>query len=188
MDPNNTQQQNAQPIREAVTPVAPPPPVAQPVSAPVADPMEAALPTKPAEALAPSAPIMPTAEPMSPVAPPVMPASAPEPTFAPTQPPTATPAASAAPANPQMPEKDSNKKGIILMIILLILIAGMGYYVFFAKGQMDQAKKAASENASVVTAPKVTVTPVVTPATIDEVEIASPDAELNLLDKDVQGL
>jgi hypothetical protein len=52
---------------------------------------------------------------------------------------------------------------------------------------MNTQQKVATENQSTVI-PAPTVQPVVTPATVDDVNIASPDADLNSLDKDVQGL
>ena len=62
----------------------------------------------------------------------------------------------------------------------------MGYYVFFAKNQLNTAQKASSNNKSAVI-PTVTV-PTITPATVDEVKIGSPEADLNGIEKDVQGL
>jgi len=80
-----------------------------------------------------------------------------------------------------------NNKGILLLIILIILIAGMGYYAMFAKNQINTDQKVATENKTTVI-PAATPTPEVTPATVEEVNIASPDADLNGIQTDVQGL
>jgi uncharacterized protein HemX len=136
-----------------------------------------------------------TSQPMTnanPAEQPVMPPQAPvnpiEGAVPPVQPTTGIP-----PMPPIMPTTMSQnppKKGSklpVLLVILLILILGMGGYVMFAKNQMNTQQKVATENQNTVI-PAPTVQPVVTPATVDDVNIASPDADLNSLDKDVQGL
>lgn len=108
---------------------------------------------------------------------------APTPIVEPTQ--TVPPVAPAAPVMPppQMP-KGGSKKGLVLLIILIILILGMGYYVFFAKNQLS--KKTSNTSTAI---PTVTAVPTpTTPATIDEIIIASPEADLKLIEQDVQGL
>jgi len=83
------------------------------------------------------------------------------------------------------PKKGS--KVPLLLVILLLLIIGMGTYVMFAKNQINNEKKVATQIKSTII-PTPTVQPEVTPATVDDVNVASPDADLNTLDKDVQGL
>jgi len=86
----------------------------------------------------------------------------------------------------QNPPKKGSKLPLLL-VILLLLIIGMGAYVMFAKNQISNEKKAATQIQSTII-PTPTVQPEVTPATVDDVNVASPDADLNTLDKDVQGL
>ncbi|MDZ4228470.1 MAG: hypothetical protein U1E54_04470, partial [Candidatus Levybacteria bacterium] len=69
-----------------------------------------------------------------PVATPVQPMQPPAPT--PVAPPPAEPVAVAAEPITQAPNNKS-KKGILLLAILIILILGMGFYVFFAKNQLN---------------------------------------------------
>ncbi len=83
--------------------------------------------------------------------------------------------------------KNKGKKGILLLIILIILILGMGFYVFFAKNQLNTAQKATTDNASVVI-PTEPIAPTAGPATIDEVIIESPDADLKGVEADLQNL
>lgn len=109
---------------------------------------------------------------------PVPPVQQPPPAPAPT---ITTPA-----PTPQAP-KSAGKKGIILIIILLILIVGMGFYVFFVKNQLNTIRKSSTDNTSTVI-PTVTIAPTVTPASVDEINVASPDADLKGIEKDVQGL
>jgi len=87
--------------------------------------------------------------------------------------------------NQNPPKKGS--KLLLLSIILLLLVIGMGVYVVFVKNQTSNERKVATQIQSTVI-PTPTVQPEVTPATVDNVNVASPDADLNTLDKDVQGL
>jgi len=177
MDPNNNQP--IQPINPNPIdrPIMPPQPV---VPQPVIPQQPAAVPQQPMM----SQPVMPTPEAVSfqtqpqptpsfqaPVPPPVMP----------TMPPIPTPV-----MTPPLTPKQGSKLPILL-VILIILILGMGYYIMFAKNKIEMTQKAATENTSVVV-PTATITPTVTPAAIDQINVASPDADLNGLDKDVQGL
>lgn len=83
--------------------------------------------------------------------------------------------------------KSRGKKGIILLIILLILVLGMGIYVLFVKNQLNNEKKAAI-NTTTTIVPTATIIPTITPATVDEVQIASPESDLNGIEADAQGL
>ena len=97
------------------------------------------------------------------------------------------------PMPPVMPvsmTENPPKKGSklpLLLVILLLLIIGVGAYVMFTKNQISSEKKAATQTQSTVI-PTPTVQPEVTPASVDDVNVASPDADFNTLDKDVQGL
>lgn len=118
-----------------------------------------------------------------------------QPVSSPVQPmqpaPTPTPAApttpvTAAPEPMLQTPKGGSKKRIVLLIILLLLVLGMGFYVFFAKNQLNTAQKATTDNTSIAI-PTVTIAPS-EPATVDEVIVASPDADLKDLEADLQGL
>jgi uncharacterized protein HemX len=87
--------------------------------------------------------------------------------------------------NQNPPKKGS--KLFLLLLLLLLLVIGMGVYVVFVKNQTSNEKKVATQIQSTVI-PTPTIQPEVTPATVDDVNVASPDADLNTLDKDVQGL
>jgi hypothetical protein len=86
----------------------------------------------------------------------------------------------------QNPPKKGSKLPLLLIILFLLIIC-MGAYVMFVKNQISNEKKVATQIQSTVI-PTPTVQPEVTPATVDAVNVASPDADLNTLDKDVQGL
>jgi hypothetical protein len=60
----------------------------------------------------------------------------------------------------------------------------MGFYVFFVKNQISNSQK--SNNSSTVAIP--TRTPITVTPILDELNIASPDADLILIEKDIQGL
>lgn len=161
MDPNN----NNQPINTN--------PLGQP-SAP-----------QPAAEAQPAAPAAASSIPESPIQQPVTPPAAPAPVTppAPVQP---VPPAPSAPVVPP-PPKPGNKKSLLLLVILLVLAVGMAVYVLFAKNQINTAKNAPIENTS-VEIPTITATPVPTPATVDQIEIASPEADLKGIETDVLGL
>lgn len=101
--------------------------------------------------------------------------------------PPPAPTVTAAPVTAPVPEtpKNGSKKGIILLIILLLLILGLGTYVFFVKNQLSTAKKTSTQNTSTAIP---TIVPTATPATIEEINVASPDADLKTIETDVQGL
>lgn len=94
-------------------------------------------------------------------------------------PPIPTPAS--VPENP----KGKSNKVIILLVILLLLAVGMIVYALFAKTQMDNAQKKATDNSSIVL-PSPTAVPTLAPE--EDLEIASPEADLLDLDADVKGL
>lgn len=98
-----------------------------------------------------------------------------------------TPVVAAPPTPTPMPQtpKAGSKKGLILIVILLILIVVAISYVLFAKKQMTNTQKAATENTSTVIP---TTIPTATPATVDEVIVDNPATDLQEIEKDVQGL
>jgi len=142
------------------------------------------------QAAVPEQPVIP--QPTAPVMETVPPMPQPQPTFTPTPPPPAPEPVAPPPVTPVIPTvmmPQAPKQGSklpMLLIILLILILGMGGYIMFARNQIEVQQKAATENTSIIVPP--TPTPTLAPATVDDVNIASPEADLNGLDKDVQGL
>lgn len=88
------------------------------------------------------------------------------------------------PAAPPPAPKDGNKKGILLLIILIVLILGMGYYVLFAKKQLNKAPI----NNATTAIPTATIAPTAAPETIEDIDVVSPDADLNAIEQDLQGL
>lgn len=107
------------------------------------------------------------------------PSQAPQPVMAATPEPTSTPQAPV--------PKAGSKKVLILMVILLILIVGAISYVLFAKNQLNNSQKTPAENTSLVI-PTATIAPTATPATVDNVNVDNPAADLNEIEKDVQEL
>lgn len=112
-----------------------------------------------------------------PAAAPVAPAPA-------TPTPPAQPVQTVAPQNPPSTPK-SNKKILILLLLLVLLIIGMGGYVFFAKNQMDNKQKTSTPIQSVVL-PTPTLAPTLAPE--EDLEVASPEADLLEIEADLKGL
>ena len=100
----------------------------------------------------------------------------------PAQPPVQPPA-SITYQSPQAPK--GNSRSLLMLLLLLVLIAGLAGYVFFAKNRISNTQKTAGTNKSVVL-PKVTVAPTAIP--VDNLDIASPEADLQGIEQDVQGL
>jgi uncharacterized protein HemX len=84
----------------------------------------------------------------------------------------------------ETPKKKSGK-GLVLLLILLLLIVGMACYMFFVKNQITKEEKANSESTIIVT-PEPTATPTLTPE--EDLEIESPEADLQDLNTDSEGL
>lgn len=83
--------------------------------------------------------------------------------------------------------KGKGNKVIILLVILLLLAIGMIVYILFAKDQLNKVQKEAVENSSVITpSPSPTLVPTLAPE--EDLEVASPEADLLELDADVRGL
>ncbi len=85
--------------------------------------------------------------------------------------------------NTQSPK--NNKKILILIAVLILLLVGMVTYVMFAKNQLSNKQKTDTSNQSVVL-PTATIAPTKTPE--NDLDIASPEADLQDIEKDVQGL
>lgn len=139
--------------------------------------------TMPEQPVAPVAPPMPAPTTMP--VPPVQPEPQ-QPVVASSPIPTPTVMAPSAPLPmPGTPRKGGNKK-LMLLIILLILMLGMAVYVFFVK---NQVKKSAINNSASVAVPTIVVTPTIAePATVGDIYISSPEADLKSLETDVLGL
>lgn len=105
---------------------------------------------------------------------------------APSQTPPSTPVqqANSASSEASVPKK-SNKKWFILFLILLLLAAGIVAYVLFAKNQMNIAQKETTENSSTVF-PTPTLVPTLAPE--EDLEVASPEADLLDIELDLKGL
>ena len=100
---------------------------------------------------------------------------------APVQSPPPTPVSEAS-----APKKGMGK-GIILLIILLLLVLGIGGYILFAKSQMNNTQKTATDNtSSVLPTPKPTLVP--TPLPENDLDVASPEGDLIDIEADVKGL
>ena len=102
--------------------------------------------------------------------------------------PAATPPVQPAPAAPapvgETPKK-SNKKWLILLLILLLLAVGITAYALFAKQQMKDTQKETSDN-SILVLPTPTLTPTLAPE--EDLEIASPEADLIDIEADIKAL
>ena len=93
----------------------------------------------------------------------------------------------APPTNVPESTKGKNNKVIISLVILLLLVVGIISYILFAKTQMNNAQKASMENSSVVIpSPSPTLVPTLTPE--EDLEVASPEADLIDIEADVKGL
>ncbi len=90
-----------------------------------------------------------------------------------------------APTNTPETPKGTGRKSAILIIILLLLVIGMAAYILFAKNQVNENQKAATDNSSLELP---TPTQVPTPAPEEDLEVASPEADLLDLEADLKGL
>lgn len=84
--------------------------------------------------------------------------------------------------------KSVSKKTILILLLLLIFAVGMGGYVYFAKNQLKSAQKISTENSTSTAIPTETTAPTITPATVEELNVESPDADLKIIEGDLQGL
>lgn len=119
----------------------------------------------------------------NPTVPPIPQPAAPE--AAVTPPAQPTPATPVAPAPVGETPKKGGKKWLILLLILLLLAVGIIAYVLFAKNQMNKAQKETTENTSTVL-PTPTLVPTLAPE--EDLEVASPEADLLDIELDVKGL
>lgn len=103
-----------------------------------------------------------------------------------SQTPPSTPVGETTSASPEASApKKSNKKWFILLLILLLLAAGIAAYVLYAKNQMDNTQKATTQNSSTVL-PTPTLIPTLAPE--EDLEVASPEADLLDIEADVKAL
>lgn len=133
----------------------------------------------------------------NPVPQPAFQQSAAQPVAAPAaQPVAAQPVApiSPQPISPQnvaeTPKKGGGKR-IILIILILILIIGMGVYILFAKSQLNSTQKTSTNTGPIPQAPSIEgeKTPSISEPTLqDDLNIESPEADLQSLDAEVKGL
>jgi hypothetical protein len=170
MDPNNNQQINTQ----------------QPQQLPVTDlPTQEQTPVVSTPTPEPT-PIDPTIIVPTPTEP-VTPASAATAQTMPVAPITPTPVTAPEPMPTVTPKSSGGGKGLALLIILLVLVLGLAAYVFFVKNQINIEQKSAN-NIKDVVVPTATMTPIPTPASVDEIQVEDPTTDLNSLDTDVSGL
>lgn len=114
----------------------------------------------------------------SPIAPPAVAAVAPtESGPAPTNP---------APNSPPEAPKGKNSKVTVLLVILVLLIVGIvAAYVLFAKNLMNNNQKTTADN-TISVLPSPTLVPTLAPE--EDLEVASPEADLLEIEADVKGL
>lgn len=98
---------------------------------------------------------------------------------------TAQSAAQPMPTRTSTPPKEKGNKVIILLVILLLLAVGIIVYVLFAKNQMNKAQETTSNN-TVLVLPSPTAVPTLTPE--EDLEVASPEADLLELEADAESL
>lgn len=110
--------------------------------------------------------------------------SAPQPAAVPASQPTPA-AATPLPTASDETSKGKSNKVVILLVILLLLAVGMIFYAMFAKNQMSNTQKAATNDSSAVT-PSPTLAPTLAPE--EDLEVNSPEGDLMKLDADVKGL
>lgn len=87
--------------------------------------------------------------------------------------------------NPNENSKKGMGKGIILFVILVLLAIGIVIYILFAKNQMNNTQKTATDNNSSAI-PTPTSVPTLAPE--EDLEIVNPEADLLELDSDVKSL
>lgn len=95
----------------------------------------------------------------------------------------------------QMPQSQNLKKrygkGTILFIIILLLILVMSGYLLFAINQLKYTQETFTDNSAVVL-PSYKPSPSPTPSPkeedIEDIDVESPEADLQLLDADVKDL
>ena len=97
-----------------------------------------------------------------------------------------------APQNVAETPKKGVRKRIILIILILILIIGIGVYVLFAKSQLNNTQKTSTNTTGPIPqAPSIErkkAPSVSEPTSQDDLNIESPEADLQGLDAEVSGL
>ena len=104
----------------------------------------------------------------------------------PTPAPVSTPIASSKPM-PETPK--SGGKGIILLIIILVLVIGMAAYILFAKNQLNYIQKTSTNSTSVILpSPTLAAVASPTPGSVAELNVVSPENDLQSVENDLQTL
>lgn len=106
------------------------------------------------------------------------------------QPQPPIPPGAAMPVGPQvvsgMPKKGGNKIKILLLLLVL-LVLGTVAYILFGSNQLGLMQKTPSQNSTAL--PSYTPAPSPTlPPPVDELNVESPEADLKVLDTDVNAL
>lgn len=94
-----------------------------------------------------------------------------------------------APTQPAETPKKGHGKVLILLFLLLLLIAGMAVYILFVQNQAKNVKNTIGENSTVVPSSIPSPTESVSPSPAqDDLNIENPQADLQGIEADVQGL
>ncbi|MBI4089182.1 MAG: hypothetical protein HY424_00565 [Candidatus Levybacteria bacterium] len=96
-----------------------------------------------------------------------------------TQPPTQS-----VPENP----KKGSSKSLILLLLLLVLAIGIAAYILFAKSQLNYIQNSSSNNSTVVLPTYIPSPSPIWQITADDLDVGSPEADLQDLEKDLNGL
>lgn len=91
---------------------------------------------------------------------------------------------------PQNPKKRYGK-GTILFIIILLLILMISVYLLYAINELKNTQEMSSNNSTVILpsyAPPPSPTPSPKEEDIEDIDVESPEADLQLLDADVKDL
>ena len=94
-----------------------------------------------------------------------------------------TPSFATTGAMPETPKKKGGKT-VALLIILLLLVLGMAAYIMFAKQQVSKTDESVTDTN--VSTPAPTIEPTIAPE--QDIEISSPEADLQNIETDVNGL
>lgn len=106
--------------------------------------------------------------------------------------PPVQPAAPVVPQNVAENPKKGGRKKIILLILILILIIGMGVYILFAKSQLNNIQKTSTNTTAPIQQSPGTqgekIPSVPKPTSQDDLNIESPEADLQGLEAEINGL
>lgn len=91
----------------------------------------------------------------------------------------------------QSPVTKNGGKGTILLIIILLLIIGISFFIIFTKNQTSKAPEVMTteSNTQSTTLPAIpSPTSVEAPTSLDDLDVSSPDADIQGLESATQGL